>query len=55
MSFELVLVEPAASTFNDLEKAAKSAFENRRKTKRKEIEHLELIVYFGVMDLRIVR
>jgi len=36
MSFELVFVEPAATTFNELESAAKSAFENRQKSGKKK-------------------
>ena len=36
MSFELVFVEPAASTFKELESAAKSAFENRQKSGKKK-------------------
>lgn len=34
MSFKLIYVEPAASTFKELESAAKSAFENRKKSKK---------------------
>lgn len=36
MNFELIFVEPAASTFNELEKAAKLAFINRQKTRKKK-------------------
>lgn len=36
MSFEIVWVEPAASTFNELEEAAKKAFKTRQKTKKKK-------------------
>ncbi len=36
MSFELVFVEPAATTFNELESAAKSTFENRQKLGKKK-------------------
>jgi len=36
VSFELVFVEPAATTFKQLESAAKSAFENRQKSGQKK-------------------
>jgi len=36
VSFKIVFVEPAATTFKDLEAAAKSAFENRQKSGKKK-------------------
>ena len=36
MSFELVFVEPAATIFKELESAAKSTFENRKKSGKKK-------------------
>lgn len=36
MSFNIVFVEPADSTYSELEEAAKKAFENRQKNKVKK-------------------
>ena len=41
MNFEVVFANPAAETFNELETAAQSAFNNRKKSKKRKSSRQE--------------